>query len=165
MPGHMPLRALSQLRRMEKGGARQVLVVDEFGSLLDPVTREAMAYVFARAVERRAVDKCVVLAVNDARLLPWLQPSWVFNVDACEYRFAARFLDVKGVRAKLQTLFRVKNVLNRASSRASCPRSSRCASWASQSATGSGRRSSTTTTWITRWRATSASPWPSSARA
>ena len=107
------LSALSSTRRRmnKKGGERLVLVVDEFGSLLDPVTREAMAYVFARAVERRAVTKSVVLAVNDARLLPWLQPSWVFDVDACEYRFAQRFLDVPGVREKLARTFRLKEAL------------------------------------------------------
>jgi len=94
------------LKELESG---RMVAVDEFGSLLDPTTREALAYVFARAVSRRARDGGrVVVAVNDERLVPWLQPDWLFDVDACEYRFAERTLAQEGVREQLAKAFRLK---------------------------------------------------------
>ena len=92
----------------EERGA--TLAVDEFGSLLDPTTREAMAYSFSKAVAKRAPKGShVVVAVNDERLLQWLQPCWIFDVDACEYRFAKRFLDQEGVREQLAKHFKLKD--------------------------------------------------------
>jgi len=95
------------LRALQEGCP--MVIIDEFGSTLDPMTREAMAYTFARAVYRRAYpDSHVIVAINDERILPWLQPCWVFDVDACEYRFSQRFLDAPEVRQQLAKTFRLR---------------------------------------------------------
>ena len=47
----------------------KVSVVDEFGSTIDPLTRQCMAFTFQKAVRSR--NRSVVVAVNDERILPF----------------------------------------------------------------------------------------------
>ena len=60
-----------------------VSVIDEFGSTIDPLTRQCMAYTFQKAV--RARDRSVVVAVNDERILPFLKPDRVFDANSGDW--------------------------------------------------------------------------------
>lgn len=74
-------QARAQMTRALLGD--NVSVIDEFGSTIDPLTRQCMAFTFQKAV--RARNKKVVVAVNDERILPFLKPDRVFDANSGEW--------------------------------------------------------------------------------
>lgn len=61
-----------------------VSVIDEFGSTIDPLTRQCMALTFQKAV--RARNRRVAVAVNDERILQFLKPDRVFDVNSGDWK-------------------------------------------------------------------------------
>jgi hypothetical protein len=76
------------LVKLDEGYAKPI-VVDEFGSVVDPTTRSVASYVLSKAIRKRSGR--VILAINDHRMLDWIQPDVVFDVDKCAYMFTGQF--------------------------------------------------------------------------